>query len=378
VKASKKARLSTMTASYQKRFTPPTTAVVDSSAVICALRAASENAARRIVASDANALNEMHNEMALLAETVYTLASDRNNSHIGPRALAFSRQVVDAFRTEFLEHLKRDTVRRVDSRELLVVMLTLDELSNVKQRSSGEFKRTSGEFEERLASSDAMQAVLEVAHDMRSPLGAILFLVETLRSGQSGTITPVQERQLGLIYGAAFGLSTLSNDIMEAARGNLLSDGGPRPFSVSDILQDVCAIVAPMAEEKRLELRKTYPKVDGRAGNASALHRVLLNLASNAVKYTNQGWVALGCTELENSKIEFWIEDTGRGIPDQVLSMLFAGFRPGSSGMRFSSAGLGLAICRSLLEAMNSTLRVDTVPEEGTRFSFVLELPPAS
>jgi signal transduction histidine kinase len=366
-----------MTASYQKRFTPPTTAVVESSAVVCALRAASESAAARVGGADSNALNEMHNEMALLAETVYTLASDRNNEHIGPTTLTFSRHVVDAFRTEFLEQLKRDKIRRVESTELLAVVATLDELANVKQRSSGEFKRV-GEFEERLASSDAMQAVLEVAHDMRSPLGAILFLVETLRSGQSGSITAVQERQLGLIYGAAFGLSTLSNDIMEAARGNLLSDLGPRPFSLSDIMQDVCAIVAPMAEEKQLELRRIYPTTDGRIGNASAIHRVLLNLASNAVKYTDRGWVSLGCSDLDESRVEFWIEDTGRGIPDQVLSMLFAGFRPGSCGMRFSSAGLGLAICRSLLEGMDSTLRVDTVPDEGTRFSFVLDLPRAT
>ena len=332
----------------------------------------------RLAGADANQASELHNEMALLAETVYSLAAEGKNAPISPTALSFPRQVVDAFRSEFLDRIKSDTMRRIDSREMLTVMLVLDELASMKQRSSGEFKRASGEFEDRLASSDAMQAVLEVAHDMRSPLGAILFLVETLRNGQSGPVTTVQERQLGLIYGAAFGLSTLSNDIMEAARGNLLSDGGPRPFSVSDILQDVCAIVAPMAEEKHLELRKTYPGIDGRVGNVSAVHRVLLNLASNAVKYTDKGWVSLGCTELGDSRIEFWIEDTGRGIPDQVLSMLFAGFRPGSSGMRFSSAGLGLAICRSLLEGMNSTLRVDTVPDEGTRFSFILELPPAT
>lgn len=366
-----------MTASYQKRFTPPATVAVQSSTVVSALRTASENAAQRVADSTSGDLNELHNEMALLAETIFTLAADRNDAAITPSALVFARPMVDAFRTEFLESLKKDRSKRIDSHELLAVLLTIDELANIKQRASGDVPRISGEFEERLASSDAMQAVLEVAHDMRSPLGAILFLVETLRAGQSGAITTVQERQLGLIYGAAFGLSGLASDIMEAARGNLLTEGSPRPFSVSDIIQDVCAIVAPMAEEKRLDLRRTYPAVDGRIGNVAAVHRVLLNLASNAVKYTDRGWVSIGCTELDDKAVEFWIEDTGRGIPERVLSMLFKGFRPGSSGMRFSSAGLGLAISRSLLEGMNSTLRVDTVPEEGTRFSFVLELSPA-
>ena len=69
------------------------------------------------------------------------------------------------------------------------------------------------------------------------------------------------------------------------------------------------------------------------------------------------------------------MKDTGAGIPDRVLSMLFDGFRPGSVGMRFSSAGLGLAICRSLLEAMGGSLKVDTALNQGTRFSFELELP---
>jgi signal transduction histidine kinase len=366
-----------MTASYQKRLTPAAVAL-DASVVVRALRVASEKAAERLAGTNGNSVEELGNELALLAETVYSLATDGAHGSLTPASFVFSRHLVDALRTEFLARLKKDRQQRIDSKEMLAVLLAMDELANAKnRRTSGQFQRNSGEFEERLASSDAMQAVLEVAHDMRSPLGAILFLVETLRTGQSGPMTPVQERQLGLIYGAAFGLSGLANDIMEAARGNLLTEGNPRPFSINDIIQDVSSIVAPMAEEKGLELRQSYPKADGRIGNVSAVHRVLLNLTSNAVKYTDKGSVAIGCTELDESRVEFWIEDTGRGIPDQVLSMLFAGFRPGSVGMRFSSAGLGLAICRSLLEGMSSTLRVDTVPEEGTRFSFILELPKA-
>ena len=73
--------------------------------------------------------------------------------------------------------------------------------------------------------------------------------------------------------------------------------------------------------------------------------------------------------------VEFWVVDTGRGIPENVLRMLYDGFRPGSVGLRFSSAGLGLAICRSLLEAMGSALDVQTAVEKGTRFSFQVKLP---
>jgi Signal transduction histidine kinase len=222
-----------------------------------------------------------------------------------------------------------------------------------------------------------VNAVVEIAHDIRSPLSSILFLVDTIRRGQSGRVSPIQERQLGLVYGAALGLSTLSSDLIDAVRGERLVDGRPIPFSMTEVILSVCAIVQPIGEEKNLPLHVTYPQVDGRIGYPSAINRVLLNLTSNALRYTDAGSVSIGCIEINESVVEFWVKDTGHGIPDGVLAMLFDGFRPGSMGIRFSSAGLGLAISRTLLEAMGSSLNVETSPEKGTRFSFRIDLPVA-
>src|SRR6185437_4351160 len=92
-------------------------------------------------------------------------------------------------------------------------------------------------FARRLAGPDALELIIEVAHDMRSPLGSILFLAERLRSMQSGPLTPVQERQIGLIYSAAFGLSALAGDVIELARGGEgLVHQRPVPFSVADVM----------------------------------------------------------------------------------------------------------------------------------------------
>jgi signal transduction histidine kinase len=250
-------------------------------------------------------------------------------------------------------------------------------LSALEELAGKQTPPVANEFTERLSSPDALRAVVEMAHDMRSPLGSILFLVDTIRRGQSGTVTQVQERQLGLVYGAALGLSTLASDVVDAINGDRLVDGLRTPFSITEVLLGVCAIVRPLAEEKNLVLNTTFPQADGRLGYPSALSRVLLNLTTNALRYTERGSVAVGATEHSPTLIEFWIEDTGRGIPDNVLAMLFDGFRPGSVGIRFSSAGLGLAICRNLLEKMGSSLLVDTAVEEGTRFSFRIELPQA-
>ena len=322
------------------------------------------------MANNVEGADQLGDELTMLAETVYGMSTDSNSAPIKPTTVVFPL-ARSRMRSEFVLRLTKDKTRRIHSPELIAVLAAIEELASVAQTPSP------NGFVQKLESSDASNAVLEIAHDMRSPLSAILFLVETLRGGQSGPVTPVQERQLGLVYGAALGLSGLASDIIEATRGNLMSDEEPQPLSVAATIQDVCSIVAPVAEEKKLDLQQTYIHTDVRLGYATALHRVLLNLTNNALKYTPRGSVSVGATDFGDGRIEFWVEDTGRGIPDHVIAMLFTEFRPGASGMRFSSAGLGLVICRSLLAKMSSTLRVDTAAEQGTRFSFVLDMPPA-
>ena len=235
-------------------------------------------------------------------------------------------------------------------------------------------------FTDRLSAPDGLELVVEVAHDLRSPLTSILFLAETLQRGRSGPVNPVQERQLGLIYSAAFGLSSVASDVIELARGgDRLVDLDPIPFSVTDILESVRDIVQPIAEEKNLAVRVTSPEADFRIGHPVALSRVLLNLTTNALKFTAEGVVEVTAVSRNPRCIEFSVRDTGRGIPPQSMATLFEPFRrrqkPGEYA--FSGSGLGLSICRKLVEAMGSVLQVETAPGYGTRFYFVLDLPPA-
>jgi signal transduction histidine kinase len=235
-------------------------------------------------------------------------------------------------------------------------------------------------FVSRLGSLDAQQLVVEMAHDMRSPLGSILILAERLRSGPGGLLPAIQQRQVGLIYSAAFGLSTLAGDVIELARGgsNLL-DVQPIPFSVSGVLQSIVDMLRPMAEEKRLGLRWEGPLRDVRRGHPAGLNRVLLNLATNAIKFTNVGEVVIRASEPSADTMVFAVRDTGRGIPPSVMQHLFEAFRqrqtPGDYA--FSSAGLGLSICQKLVRAMGGELQVETAFEQGTTFSFALTLPVA-
>jgi signal transduction histidine kinase len=233
-------------------------------------------------------------------------------------------------------------------------------------------------FAARLTGVEAQQLIVEMAHDMRSPLNSILILAERLRAGAGGEMSPVQQRQLGLIYSAAFGLSSIASDVIELARGGTtLVELQPLPFSVADVLQSVLDILRPMAEEKHLTITAAGPRAHLRLGHASALNRVLLNLTTNAIKFTSTGSVAVTCRELDRTMIEFSVQDTGRGIPQHVLDNLFEAFRqraaPGDYA--FSSAGLGLSICQLLVRAMGGELQVETELERGTRFYFTLDLP---
>jgi signal transduction histidine kinase len=276
------------------------------------------------------------------------------------------RDYIAAFRRDLLAEL--DLARGLDASEVVKLLIKVDE--------AGEgWKGTDrGKFISRLTGSDCADAVVAIAHDVRSPLCSILLLVDALRQSEKAHANPVRDRQLGLIYGAALGLSTTVSNLIDAARGSRLIHGKPAPFSITETLLAVSSIVQPMAEEKGIPLEMHFPKGDVRLGYAAAIQQALLNLTSNALRYTDSGSVTLGATEVSADRIEFSVTDTGPGIPDHVIEQLCYGFPPEGAPLRFSSAGLGLAIVRTLVEAMGSTLQVDT-GDDGTSFSFVLELP---
>jgi signal transduction histidine kinase len=285
---------------------------------------------------------------------------------------ALSRRLLGLIRSAFITRVR--SLPSPDPAQLLGVLQAIEAVAEHLEAD------WSQHFTDRLSAPDGLELVVEVAHDLRSPLTSILFLAETLQRGRSGSVNGVQERQLGLIYSAAFGLSSVASDVIELARGgDRLVDLDPIPFSVKDILESVRDIVQPIAEEKNLQVKVTSPEADFRIGHPVALSRVLLNLTTNALKFTAEGSVEVSAVARNSRCIEFSVRDTGRGIPPQSMATLFEPFRrrqkPGE--YTFSGSGLGLSICRKLVEAMGSVLQVETAPGYGTRFYFALDLPPA-
>jgi signal transduction histidine kinase len=284
-----------------------------------------------------------------------------------------ARRLVSVVRTGFIEHAA-EISPPPDSAQLLTILAALERVAGLLEPDWAQH------LADRLSGPDGLELVVEVAHDLRSPLTSILFLAETLQRGRSGPVNEVQERQLGLVYSAAFGLSAMASDVIELARGgDRLVDLDPIPFSVRDILESVRDIVLPIAEEKALTVRLESPGADFRLGHPVALSRVLLNLTTNALKFTNEGFVEVFARDAAPGRVEFSVRDTGRGIPPHNMATLYEPFRrrQREGEYAFSGSGLGLSICRKLVEAMGSKLEVETAAGQGTRFHFVLDLPVA-
>ncbi|HEX7050647.1 MAG TPA: HAMP domain-containing sensor histidine kinase [Longimicrobiales bacterium] len=282
------------------------------------------------------------------------------------------RRLLDLLRSEVINGW---TTSAPEGAEMLRVLRAIEAVRAVLE------PRWDQHFARHLAAPTGLDLVVEVAHDLRSPLTSILFLSETLRKGHSGEVNDVQRRQLGIIYSAALGLISVASDMVELARGgDQLVDPTPSPFSITETFQSVRDIVQPLAEEKGLSIRLAPPASDQRLGYPVALSRVLLNLTTNALKFTDEGGVELSARAKGLSRLEFSVRDTGRGIDPEVQSTLYEPFRraPSRKSYYFSGTGLGLTICRKLVEAMGSKLELESQRDCGTRFFFELDLPPAS
>lgn len=282
------------------------------------------------------------------------------------------RQIVDAVRADLLNSWDVDTP---SAPAMLEVLLFLE------RARSACVPVPDQSFVAELSDRGGLDLVVEVAHDMRSPLTSVLFLSEILHGGQSGALTETQKRQVGIIYSAALGLVGMASDMIEVARGgNMLESRTPSALSVNELLASVGHLVAPTAEEKSLQLHIVTLPSSRRLGYAIPLSRVLLNLTTNALKFTHEGMVELSATQVDGNIVEFAVRDTGPGIHPEAIETLYQPFKREprrETGYAFSGTGLGLSICQRLVTAMGSRLELETRADWGTRFSFRLDLPPA-
>ena len=215
-----------------------------------------------------------------------------------------------------------------------------------------------------------------MSHELRTPLNAISGYVELLTLGVDGTLSPKQREALARIQRSQAHLLSLIEDILgfakiEAGRVSLT----PEPVPAGDIVRSVLLLIEPDVERKRLTL--TIGTIDPAhvvRADPEKLRQVLLNLLTNATKFTPSGGRIHVGAEREFDRIRFTVTDTGIGIPEDQFQHVFEPFVQLEHGRtrRYSGIGLGLSIARDLVAAMGGEVKLESKLGEGTTVSVLL------
>lgn len=227
-----------------------------------------------------------------------------------------------------------------------------------------------------------------MSHELRTPLNSIIGFTGIMLQGLAGPLNPEQNKQLDMVRTSARHLLALVNDVLDISKieaGQL--EIAREPFDLRRSIAKVLSLVTPQAETKGLKLdTRIAPELGEAVSDERRFEQILLNLFSNAIKFTDHGHISLTAELLGDFKpageavgraaVRLQVSDTGIGIKPEDLSSLFQPFRQIDSGLsrQHDGTGLGLVICRRLCDLMGGEIIAESEWGKGSTFSVTLPL----
>jgi len=216
-----------------------------------------------------------------------------------------------------------------------------------------------------------------MSHELRTPLNSIIGYTELILDRIDGDITKEQENSLTKVHNNAKNLLTLINEILDMSRiesGRVELD--LRAVDVPDIIQTVISSLEPMINKKPLSIKTDFDEnLPFAYADPDRVRQVIMNLLSNAIKFTSKGTITLSARSTQRPPfIEVCVSDTGMGIREEDFNKLFDTFTPldTSATRPYGGVGLGLSICKGLVEMQGGSIWVESKYGVGSKFYFTL------
>jgi signal transduction histidine kinase/CheY-like chemotaxis protein/HPt (histidine-containing phosphotransfer) domain-containing protein len=269
----------------------------------------------------------------------------------------------------------------VDRKKVYQCVIVLQNISEAKIIQN-QLKLSKEESEEANRAKDDF--VAKMSHEIRTPLNAISGFTEQLRKTP---LTKIQQDYVNIVINSSRHLLTLIDDILVLSKIELgQMELEEVAFKISEITQAVHEMLEIKLQKKNISFESSVsPELDDYiVGDPAKLRQVLLNLADNAVKFTNRGRINISCKLINEipgiKQVKFEVIDSGIGISKENIEKIFNPFHQVNSSYdrSFIGCGLGLTISRDIIQTMGGTLDVESTPGKGSVFSFVLNFRVAS
>ena len=274
------------------------------------------------------------------------------------------------------------SISKLETEEDALMVATIRDVSYEKKIEKALiYAKESAEKAKQIA-EDAMQAkqtfLSNMSHEIRTPMTAIIGFSKVLLKTD---LTEKQQEYIAAIKTSSDALLVLINDILDLAKvdsGKMTFD--VLPFNLKSSISIMLHLFDIKFQEKRLKLVTDFDKAipEFMLGDSVRLNQIMLNLVSNAIKFTSEGEITvsvhLKSEDNETVTIEFVVADTGIGIPENMLATIFENFEQAttSTARLFGGTGLGLAIVKKLVEKQGGVIDVKSKLGEGSTFSFVI------